>query len=139
MPAGANYCHNCGVSVSAAASGEYTIYDFERLFNYAIDLLCIAGTDGYFKVVNPAFGRALGYTQQELLKRPFVELIHPDDRDATHAEVERLADGTPTLSFTNRYRKKDGTYVALEWRAFPERGTKLIYATARVIGPPEES
>jgi PAS domain S-box-containing protein len=136
---GANYCHSCGVSVSAAATGEYPVFDYERLFTYTLDLLCIAGTDGYFKVVNPAFERALGYTASELLKRPFVELIHPDDRDATHAEVERLADGTPTLAFKNRYRKKDGTYVVLDWMAFPERATKLIYATARLLGPPEGS
>ncbi len=137
LAAESNYCHSCGVSISAAASGEYPIYDYERLFNYALDLMCIAGTDGYFKVVNPAFERALGYTAKELLKRPFVDLIHPNDRDATIAEVERLTDGTPTLSFTNRYRKKDGEYIVLDWRAFPEPGTKLIYATARVLEPDE--
>lgn len=135
LAAGSNYCHSCGVSIIAAATGEYPIYDFERLFNYAIDLMCIAGTDGYFKVVNPAFERVLGYTSKELLADPFVMLIHPDDRDATVAEVERLSDGSPTLAFTNRYRCKNGTFVTLDWKAFPEPAARLIYATARVIEP----
>jgi PAS domain S-box-containing protein len=117
--------------VSLAATGEHAIFDFEQFFQYAVDQLCIAGTDGYFKVVNPAFSRTLGYTNQELLARPFVEFVHPADRDATVAETGHLADGTPTLSFSNRYRKKDGTYVWLHWSAYPEPGTGLIYATAR--------
>ncbi|MDZ4673325.1 MAG: PAS domain-containing protein [Gemmatimonadota bacterium] len=135
LAAGSNYCHSCGVSIIAAATGEYPIHDFERLFNYAIDLMCIAGTDGYFKIVNPAFKRVLGYTAQELLADPFVGLIHPDDRDATVAEVARLADGSPTLAFVNRYRSKSGGYVTLDWKAFPEPAARLIYATARVIPP----
>jgi len=133
LAAGSHYCHSCGVSIVAAATGEYPIYDYERLFNYAIDLMCIAGTDGYFKIVNPAFERVLGYTAEELLAAPFVELIHPDDRDATVAEVERLSDGTPTLAFVNRYRTKSGAFVTLDWKAFPEPAARLIYATARVV------
>ncbi len=130
----ARYCHGCGVSVVAAASGEYTLYNVERFFTYALDMLCIAGVDGYFKRVNPSFERVLGYTARELLGKPFVEFIHPDDRTETVAEVGRLAGGTPTLSFRNRYRAKDGTYKVLHWRALPEPGTGLIYAVAREVG-----
>lgn len=135
LPTHARYCPACGVSVALAATGEYPIFDFERFFQYAVDLLCIAGTDGYFKVVNPAFERALGYTTRELLARPFVEFVHPDDRDATVAETGQLADGTPTIAFVNRYRRKDGHYVWLHWTAYPEPGTGLIYASARIESP----
>jgi len=134
LPSGANYCPACGISVAVAATGEHPIVDFERFFNYAVDLMCLAGTDGMFIVVNPAFERTLGFTARELLAEPFVNFVHPDDRDATLAEVGRLADGTPTLSFDNRYRRRDGRYVRLHWAAFPEPGTGLIYATARVGG-----
>lgn len=132
VPDNAKYCPACGVSVALAATGEHAIVDFERFFNYGVDLMCLAGTDAKFIAVNPAFERALGYSIKELLAVSFLTFIHPDDRDATVAEVGSLADGTPTLSFANRYIHKDGHLVRLHWRAYPEPGTGLIYAVARV-------
>jgi PAS domain S-box-containing protein len=130
LVSGASYCHACGAWVAVSHHGG--VYDYKRLFDYSVDLLCVAGTDGYFKLVNPAFERELGFTAEELLARPFVELTHPDDRDVTVAETENLASGQPTLSFSNRYRTKDGRWVRMHWTAFPEPGTGLIYASARV-------
>ena len=132
LPEGAKYCPACGASLVLAATGDRAMVDFERFFNYGIDLMCLAGTDARFIAVNPAFERALGYTAKELLAETFLNFVHPDDRDATVAEVGMLADGSPTLSFTNRYRRKDGSLVRLQWRAYPEPGTGLIYATARI-------
>jgi len=129
----ANYCHACGVSLEAAVTGEYELYDLDRFFNYALDMLCIAGVDGYFKRVNPAFERVLGYTKEELLHRPFVDLIHPDDRIETVGEVGKLASGKPTLSFVNRYICKDGTYKRLHWTSYPEQNTGLLYSVAREV------
>ncbi|MDH4132143.1 MAG: PAS domain S-box protein [Gemmatimonadota bacterium] len=133
LPGGARYCHLCGVSVSAAASGEFSQYDLARFFNYALDLLCIAGIDGYFKLVNPAFERVLGYTAAELLQIPFTQLIHPEDRNDTVAEVNRLATGRETICFQNRFRCKDGSYRRLEWTSYPEGATGLLYAVARDV------
>lgn len=137
LASNAKYCHSCGVSLVLAATGSHAVVDFERFFNYGVDLMCLADTEARFLVVNPAFERALGYTAKELVSVSFLTFIHPDDRDATVAEVGSLSDGTPTLRFTNRYIRKDGTPVRLHWRAFPESGTGLIYATAR-IGADEE-
>ena len=123
----------CGVSITAAVSGEYETHDLNRFFNYAVDMLCIAGVDGYFKRVNPAFERTLGYTAEELLACPFVELIHPEDRAGTMAEIGKLASGTPTLSFDNRFRCKDGSYRDLHWTSYPEPSTGLLYAIARDV------
>lgn len=108
-------------------------YDLERFFTFSIDMLCIAGTDGYLKQINPSFERVLGWTTEELLSRPFFDFIHPDDLNATLKEVEKLASGIPTISFENRYRCSDGSYRHLFWTSFPEKETGLLYAIARDI------
>lgn len=107
------------------------LQEFKTFFDQSRDMLCIAGTDGYFKRVNPAFERTLGWSEEELLGRPFVDFVHPDDVDKTIRETEQLADGVPTISFRNRYRCKDGTYKELRWTSHPDSGTDNIYASAR--------
>jgi len=69
--------------------------DAERLFEISIDLLCLSGVDGYFKSVNPAFERTLGYTAEELLASPFYDFIHPQDRARSSVDdVKGLRDGS---------------------------------------------
>ncbi len=102
-----------------------------QFFELSRDLHCLAGFDGFFKQVNSSFCRVLGYSEAELLSRPFVEFVHIDDVAATLAEVGRLSQGNPTVQFTNRYRKRDGEWCRLEWTAVPCLTEGLIYATAR--------
>ena len=103
------------------------------IFNLSLDLLCIGGTDGYFKRVNPAFERTLGYTSEELLSKPFSEFVHPDDRKPTLKTTEILASGSEITQFENRYIRSDGAERWLQWnaRSVPDRG--LIYAAARDV------
>jgi two-component system sensor histidine kinase/response regulator len=107
--------------------------DLREFIDLCLNPLCIAGTDGYFKHVNPAWETTFGFTRQELLSRPYLEFVHPDDREATAAEAAEIASGCSTVSFENRYRCKDGSYKWLLWSAVirPERG--LIYAIAADI------
>lgn len=110
------------------AEGELTLF-----FDQSLDLLCIAGFDGYFKRLNPAWTTRLGWTQQQLTRRPFLDFVHADDRQATAAEVGRLAAGATTVLFENRYRHRAGSYRWLQWNARPVPGRRRIYATARDV------
>ncbi len=105
----------------------------DRFFTLSIDMLCIAGYDGYFKRLNPAFERTLGYRIEELTASPFLDFVHPDDRSATTGVFQRVLHGEATISFENRYRAKDGSYKWLLWNAMPFAEQQLIYAAARDI------
>jgi PAS domain S-box-containing protein len=102
----------------------------DRLFSLSLDMMGIAGTDGYFRRLNPAFERTLGWSTAELLGRPFLDFVHPDDQAATIAEVEKLADGQPTISFENRYAHADGSWRWLSWTSTPVAEEGLIFAVA---------
>ncbi|MBI5949513.1 MAG: PAS domain S-box protein [Chloroflexi bacterium] len=107
--------------------------DLDRLFSTSRDFICIAGTDGYFKRLNPSFERVLGYSEAELLSRPIVEFVHPEDATPTGRIIADQAGGQQVSGFTNRYRGRDGTYHWLEWNSVPDRDSGLIYAVARDI------
>lgn len=103
----------------------------EHLFSVSVDMMCVAGFDGYFKSVNPAFETTLGFTRAELLSKPSLEFVHPDDRAATLAERERLATGKATISLDNRYLCGDGSYKWLSWNSVSVVEQGLVYAVAR--------
>jgi PAS domain S-box-containing protein len=105
----------------------------QRIFEVAPDLLGVAGFDGYFKRVNPAFERTLGYSSAELLGTPFMELVHPDDRDATREAFEQLVGGSGIREFENRYVRKDGSVCWLEWSTWPVPAERLMYGAARDV------
>ena len=105
--------------------------DLNRLFDLSLDLLCIAGLDGYFKKVNPAFETTLGFTSQELMSKPLIEFVHPDDREITLKELESLAQGKSTIHLENRHLCKNGAFKWLSWKANVDDG--VIFATARNV------
>lgn len=107
--------------------------EYEHFFNHSNDFICIADTEGYFDIVNPKFEAELGYTEQELQEAPFFSFIHPDDVAATREEVEKLKRGVVSINFVNRYRKKNGEYIWLEWHSAPDAATGRLYAMARDI------
>jgi len=110
-----------------------TEQDRNRLFTLSLDMLCIADFDGRFRQVNPAWVKTLGWTEEELLSRPRLSFVHPEDQDATVAAVAQLVSGRPLICFQNRYRCKDGSYRRLSWNAFPLPDEKLIFAVVRDI------
>ena len=106
--------------------------ELDRFFATAPDLLCIAGADGIFRRTNAHFTRVLGWSEAEMTSQPFMDLVHPEDRAATGAQMEGLTSGRETIGFANRYRHKDGHWVWVEWQATPAPDG-LIYAAARDV------
>ena len=108
--------------------------EINRFFSLALEGLCIAGFDGYFKRLNPVWEKMLGLSVAELQSKPFVDFVHPDDRAATVAESAKLfSPDHETVSFTNRYLCADGSYKWLIWNAKSDPVHKLIYAAARDV------
>ena len=105
----------------------------DRILALSNDLICIAGMDGYFKYVNPAWEGILGYTEEELLSRPFLDFIHPDDHVKNDDEVESLSEGKPSDGFENRYIHKDGSVRTISWKAMPLPERKELYCVGRDI------
>ncbi len=105
----------------------------DRFFTLSIDMLCIAGFDGYFKQLNPAWLKTLGWTEEQLLSVPFLDFVHPEDREKTLAETQKLAEGLDAISFENRYRCSDGSYRWIVWNATPFPDQEIIYAAAHDI------
>ncbi len=104
-----------------------------RFLDLSIDMFCIAGFDGFFKNLNPSFEKTLGFTTKELMAKPYLEFIHPDDRQTTLVEKTRLQEGKVTFAFENRYLCKDGSYKWLLWNAVSVDEEEAVYAVARDI------
>ncbi|MEA2404277.1 MAG: hypothetical protein QOE08_924, partial [Thermoleophilaceae bacterium] len=107
--------------------------ELDRLFTQSSDLIAVADFDGHFTRINPAAEQILGYTKEELLARPYLDLVHPDDRETTAAEAAAISGGKTTISFENRFARKDGSYRVLQWTTTPVVEDRLMYAVARDV------
>ncbi|MGQ7947121.1 PAS domain-containing sensor histidine kinase [Flavobacterium sp. WC2509] len=108
-------------------------YIFEHFFELSGDLLCIAGFDGFFRKINPAVSKLLGYTNEELLSKPISEFQFIDDREYTSKSREKVLENHPLFNFENRYVTKSGEIVWLSWTSMPIPDEKLVYAVAKNV------
>ena len=108
-------------------------YIFEKFFELSADLLCIAGYDGFFRKINPAVSKLLGYTNEELLSRPISEFQFIDDREHTLKSRDKVLENNPLFNFENRYVTKSGEIVWLSWTSMPVPEEKLVYAIAKNV------
>ncbi|MBP2228563.1 PAS domain S-box-containing protein [Azospirillum agricola] len=111
--------------------------DRDRMWRLSTDIMLVAGLDATISAVNPAWTLVLGWTEAELLGRSFLDLVHPDDRAATLAEVAKLGRGVTTFRFENRYRRKDGSHCLLSWTAVPDH--RFIHAVGRDVTAEREA
>jgi len=115
----------------AAAKAVNEVQD--RFFAASIDMLCHLDFNGRFKRLNPAWERTLGFTIEELMSRPFIEFVHPDDRERTLKQNAYVRGGGIALAFENRYLCKDGSFRWFHWNAAPDSADRVIYSVARDI------
>lgn len=108
-------------------------FRYELFFELSPDLLCIAGYDGYFKKINPAVSKLLGYTMEELYSRPINDFVHCTDKRSTQQVREQLIKSKPLFNFENRYVKKSGEIVWLSWTSLPIDSDQLVFAIAKDI------
>jgi PAS domain S-box-containing protein len=105
----------------------------DRIFNHAMDMLCMAGFDGYFKTLNPAWSHVLGYSTEELLAKPWLEFVHPEDKETTENVKATLVDGKEIYQFENRYVCKDGSVKWLSWNSYPYKEEGVMFGVVRDV------
>jgi diguanylate cyclase (GGDEF)-like protein/PAS domain S-box-containing protein len=106
-----------------------------RFFDLSHDMLCIADMDGHFVELNSAWENCLGYSDEELRAAPFLELVHPEDRQRTEAQSAALRESQAAVVFENRYLAKDGSWHWLRWSSTLAADESLIYARATDVTP----
>ena len=122
-------CNQIGLYVERKWAGE----DLDRFFKLSLDMFGIATFDGYFVRANPAWQTILGYSEEEVRASPFMDFVHPDDKEATEKAMSVITTGEQVIGFENRYRAKDGSYKRLQWASAPFTHQGLIYAVARDV------
>ncbi len=104
----------------------------ESFFKTTLQMACLADEER-FRQVNDRWTDSLGWSREELLSRPFISFVHPDDLRATSDAVGRLQQGEDIVEFENRYQTADGGWRNLAWNARIDSDTGLIMATARDV------
>lgn len=116
---------------------EESLKAADKFFNMSLDMMIIA-SDKFIKI-NPSVTKTLGYSEQELLSKPFLDFVYPDDIDITMNEVKKLQSGALTINFENRYICKDGSLKWILWSTSPDISTGLLYAVARDVTKQKEN
>lgn len=116
--------------VTAALENERQL---SRFFSLTPDLMAVAGLDGRFRHLSPSWEKTLGFSLDELTSRPWLDFVHPDDREGTIAAGQQLMRGEEVVLFVNRYRCQDGSWRWIEWHCTPDTGRQQIFAVARDV------
>ena len=111
----------------------------DRVFNLTLDMFCIAGFNGYFKYLNPAWEKTLGWSIDELLSKPWLDFVHPEDKEKTENVKYDIIDGNKIYQFENRYICKDGSVKWLSWNSQPFPDENIMIGAVRDITRAKQS
>ncbi len=113
---------------------ESELQAYKHLFDISNDLLSITNFDGFFTKVNSKWVELLGFEEDELISRPFISFVHPDDKAETQKEAKALIEGQgEAIQFINRYQKKNGETIWLEWNTVADYEQKILFSVARDV------
>ncbi|MCR9065931.1 MAG: PAS domain S-box protein [Cytophagales bacterium] len=131
------------VSESAAAIGnkaaEQPQFSCQDIFNVSSDMICVIGFDGYLKMVNPSFRRTLLWGEKDLLRTKLLNFIHPLDREKVEKNLDKIHGKNKTITFSVRFKKKNGEFLNLEWVLNADFKKESIYGIARDLSSVEQT
>ncbi len=111
----------------------------DRLFNLSVDMLGISDFEGNLQQVNPAWVRILRWSRDDVMSRPLTDFIHPDDRNAFAAYLQRLQAGEPVRDLELRAQCRDGSFRWISWSSFPLPDRRRIFTVARDVTEKKEA
>ena len=110
-----------------------------QIFELSPDLIGMGNLEGFFTRINSAFGRLLGYSDEEFLSKPFLAFVHEDDLSRTAQALSEAVEGKQLLLVENRYRCKDGSYKWIDWRVSVDSSENRFYAVGRDVTQQKEA
>lgn len=110
-----------------------TSVPFGNVMDLLLDAICVVDAQGRYVFVSAAFERIFGYTPEEVIGRPMIELVHPDDRERTLQTANEIMAGQPKPHFQNRYVRKDGQVIHIMWSARWSEADQVRVAVARDV------
>jgi PAS domain S-box-containing protein len=119
--------------IGAEIKRKHLEQELNQIFNFAPDIIAIIGNDGYFKKLNPAASSMLEYSLKELMARPLIDFVHPEDHSETYKKLDDVITGKATFYFETRYITKSGKIKWLAWTCSPSQEEELIFAVAKNI------
>jgi PAS domain S-box-containing protein len=134
----AGLLENLGINIGTEIKRKQLEQQLFQIFNYAPDIICVAGFDGYFKRINHAATKLFEYTMEELLAVPYSEFIHPDDIVQTSFEIKSFSRGLANNYFENRFITKSGEIKWLAWTLTLSPGDGLVFGVAKDITEKKE-
>lgn len=126
-------CGSLLVTIFSKTRHKGVTQKFDEQFPQSPDMLCLINADNHFKKVNSSFETILGFKKQELLSKPFNAFAHPEDQHIFTANLQKIANGLPLISFELRFLCLNGNYKWIEWSVAPLRGGKDLYAVGRDV------
>ena len=110
-----------------------------NFFTLSPDIICIFGTDGYVKKINPAVTSILGYQEQEILSQPYINFIHPADQKVTIHAILQSNNSTSPHYFENKWITRNGDIKWLAWTVTTAEKNALVYAIGKDITEKKEA